>query len=118
LIGEKHFHNTYVYKAMKASIYLIQHKSISFPVTTVALFLAFCPLAHADMPASSNFQLQEFSFGSGGVTNATSTNFKLNGIAGQTSAGQLSSTNYTAGVGLTFMQTQVSRCARPLPPKL
>ncbi len=57
------------------------------------------------MPTSTNYKLQEFSFGSGGTKNSTSTNFGLNGILGQVESGQLSSTNFKAGTGLTFMQT-------------
>jgi len=60
-------------------------------------------LSYAAMPSSANYQLQEYSFGSGGEDNATSTNFKLNAVAGEVEFGQSSSSNYKAGTGLTYI---------------
>jgi hypothetical protein len=60
--------------------------------------------AYAAMPSSTNYKLQDFTFGSGGADNATSTNYKLHGVAGEVEFGQSSSTNYKAGLGLTFME--------------
>ncbi|HZE86873.1 MAG TPA: hypothetical protein VE090_01565 [Methylomirabilota bacterium] len=67
------------------------------------LSLIFDFATFAALPASTNFKLQEYSFGAGGTTNSTSTNFKLNGIAGQIEFGRPSSTNFKAGIGLTYM---------------
>ena len=55
----------------------------------------------AALPSSTNFQLNSYGFGTGGVDSASSTNYKINGIAGDV-AGQSSSTNYIAGAGETY----------------
>jgi hypothetical protein len=54
------------------------------------------------LPASTNFQLKDFGFGTGGVGNATSTNYSMNAITGEVSAGSLSGSNFSLGSGLTF----------------
>ncbi len=58
----------------------------------------------AASPASGHYQLQAFGFGSGGVDNATSGSYALNGITGETSGDQLSSGSYKVGSGLIFTQ--------------
>lgn len=40
-------------------------------------------------PASTNYQLKDFGFGTGGVGNATSTSYALDAISGEQSAGNL-----------------------------
>lgn len=56
------------------------------------------------LPASTNYKLNDYGFGSGGVGNATSggSNYSLNGITGEMSAGNLDGTAYDLGPGLVF----------------
>ncbi len=54
------------------------------------------------LPASTTYQLRDYGFGNGGVANGTSSNYALEGIAGEQSAGQLSGTTYDLGSGLQF----------------
>jgi hypothetical protein len=56
----------------------------------------------ANLPSSANYQIQSYSFGSGG-TNSASTNFGLNGVAGEVEFGQPSSSNFKIGSGLTYL---------------
>src|SRR5258708_9535614 len=70
----------------------------------ILVFLAFSLPVFAALPSSSNFKLQEYSFGSG-TTNSSSTNFQVNGVAGEVEFENPSSTHFKAGSGLTFMQT-------------
>lgn len=65
----------------------------SFPI---GLFLLFA------FPASTNYQLEDFGFGTGGVSNATSTNYALDGVSGEQSGGKLTGTSYDLGSGLLF----------------
>jgi hypothetical protein len=55
------------------------------------------------LPASTNYKLDDYGFGSGGVSNATSANYSMNAISGETSAGKLSSANYKIGSGLAYV---------------
>lgn len=73
-------------------------------VLVLAAILLHVSPANAQMPESTNYGLQEYSFGSG-TTNSTSENFRLNAIAGEVEFGQLSSTNFKVNSGLTFLQT-------------
>lgn len=52
-------------------------------------------------PISSNFQLLDYGFGSGGVATSSSTNFMLQAIAGEVETASESSTNFILGPGLT-----------------
>jgi hypothetical protein len=77
-------------------------------IITLILFLTshFSPLTSnvlAAYPASSNYQIQEYSFGAGGTKNSTSSNYGLSGVAGAVEFGRPSSANYQMGSGLTFM---------------
>lgn len=60
------------------------------------LFLLFV------FPASTNYSLHDFGFGSGGVRNTTSTNYSLHAISGEVDGSQLSGTTYDLGPGLIF----------------
>ncbi len=53
-------------------------------------------------PASTNYQLEGYGFGSGGEENMTSTNYAGNAITGEVSDDQLSGTSYNLGAGLSF----------------
>lgn len=58
----------------------------------------------AALPASTNYQLNSYGFGSGGVANATSSNYALEGITGEVDGGIATSSNYKTLPG--FVQTQ------------
>src|SRR5947209_8434106 len=58
----------------------------------------------AAMPASSNYQLHNYGYGSGGTANSTSSNYGLNGISGETSGVQSTSTNYKVRSGNNNVQ--------------
>lgn len=53
-------------------------------------------------PASTNYQLKDFGFGTGGVGNATSGSYALDGISGEQSGGKLTGTGFDLGSGLLF----------------
>jgi len=71
------------------------------------LSLLFCLLnnsiAFAAYPSSSNYKIQEYSFGSGGTKNSTSSSFGLSGIAGEVEFGKQVSSNFKIGSGLTYI---------------
>ncbi len=54
------------------------------------------------LPASTNYQLKDFSFGSGGVGDATSGNYALDAVSGEQSVGRIKSASYGIGSGLIF----------------
>ncbi len=58
----------------------------------------------AVMPASSSYQLNNYGFGSGGTSNSTSTNYRLNATTGETSNVESASTNYKARSGNNNVQ--------------
>ncbi|MFZ1654805.1 MAG: hypothetical protein WBO92_05305, partial [Candidatus Moraniibacteriota bacterium] len=68
-------------------------KAVVLPLGTSLLFA---------MPASTNFQLKDFGYGGGGVANGTSSNYAIEGIAGEQNATKLSGTTYDLGPGLQF----------------
>jgi hypothetical protein len=76
---------------------------ISFAIVLSQLSLLASP-ASAAFPASTNYQIQEYSFGAGGTQNSTSANYGLSGVAGQVEFGRPSSANFQMGSGLTFME--------------
>lgn len=53
------------------------------------------------MPASTNYQLKDYGFGTGGG-GASSGSYALDGTTGEQSAGSLTGTNYDLGSGLLF----------------
>jgi hypothetical protein len=60
------------------------------------------------MPASTNYKLKDFGFGSGGVGNATSGSYAMDAISGEQSGGLETSAGYKMGSGLIFTnQTNV-----------
>lgn len=57
-------------------------------------------LLFAAMPSSSNYELHNYDYGSGGTSNSSSANYSLNGSTGQPAANtRSSSTNYKLGAG-------------------
>ncbi len=53
-------------------------------------------------PTSTNFELKQYSFGSGGTENSTSANFNLFGITGDPGVDKSVSTNFKSGNGLIY----------------
>lgn len=60
---------------------------------------AFSFILFAAFPASSNYQLNTYSVGSGGTNNSASPNYQLQGSAGEVSGGPTSGTTYTTKSG-------------------
>lgn len=54
------------------------------------------------LPASTNYKLKDYGFGSGGVDNASSAAYSLNAISGEQSGAPASSAAYKIGDGLIF----------------
>ena len=63
---------------------------------SMGIFLLFV------FPASTNYQMKDYGFGGGGVSNATSSNYALDAITGEQNASQLSGATYNVGPGLLF----------------
>ncbi|SRR6266568_3842627 len=76
-----------------------------FVVFFFVLLLSFVTMqsVYANLPSSSNYQLQNYSFGAGGTTNSTSSNYGLNAVAGEVEFGQPGSSNFKVGSGLTYL---------------
>lgn len=55
-------------------------------------------------PSSTNFSLRSFEFGSGGEYDMSSTNYSLEGLAGEVATDRQTSANYAANSGLQFVQ--------------
>ncbi len=53
-------------------------------------------------PASTNYQMKDYGFGGGGVSNATSSNYALEGILGEENSSTLTGATYNLGPGLQF----------------
>jgi hypothetical protein len=68
-------------------------KAVTLPLG-VSLLFAF--------PASTNYQLKDFGYGGGGVANSTSTNYAIEGIAGEQNATTLDGATYDLGPGLQY----------------
>lgn len=74
-------------------------------LTTLGVVLMFLNLTGGRLFAqsSTNYSLEEYGFGGGGVVDSASTNYSLEGILGEMT-GEQSSTNYKANSGLIFIQ--------------
>lgn len=81
---------------------LTSHFSFLISLLLTAHFLPLTS-AHAAFPASTNYQIQEYSFGAGGTMNSTSSNYGLSGFAGGVEFGRPGSTNFKMGSGLSYM---------------
>lgn len=73
-------------------------RTLIVAMTSVQVFSLFA------FPASTNFQLRGFEFGSGGDATMNSTNYKMEGLAGEVASDRQSSTNFAANSGLEFVQ--------------
>jgi hypothetical protein len=58
---------------------------------------------YAALPASTNYKLQNYTFGAGGTASSSSTHYSMNGVAGEVEFGKSSSTNYQSQTGLTYL---------------
>jgi hypothetical protein len=58
----------------------------------------------ASMPASSTYKLNNYSFGTGGASNSTSTTYGLNATTGEQGGLNVTSSNYQAGTGEKYTQ--------------
>ena len=61
-------------------------------------------LVAAALPASTDYHLGSYGFGSGGTAGTSSGNYSINGIAGDAASGQSASSNYKAGNGVNYQQ--------------
>lgn len=61
-------------------------------------------LFFAALPATTNYQLNSYGFGSGGTSNSGTSNYSLEGITGEISSQTTQSSNYTVKPG--FIETQ------------
>ncbi|MGF7229407.1 MAG: hypothetical protein ACQR33_05515 [Candidatus Saccharibacteria bacterium] len=72
----------------------------------VAVFvMVWCPLASAQQSSSTNYQVNEVYFGSGGDLNDCSTNYCSKQAAGELGVGNTASTNYQAQGGFNTDRT-------------
>ncbi|MCE9643621.1 MAG: hypothetical protein K8Q97_04920 [Candidatus Andersenbacteria bacterium] len=67
---------------------------------TTLVFNIIAPSMVQAGPASSNYQLKDYGFGSGGSQNSSSTNYNMFGISGETSGDKSASTNNKTLQGL------------------
>ena len=74
-------------------------KKISFLLLLFWLF-SFSPALA--MPASTNYKLKDYGFGTGGTANSSSSNYFLEAITGEVSGNQSAGTSYKVGPGLIF----------------
>ena len=87
---------------MKKIAYKKSNKILSLLLIAYYLLLIASPV-YAALPSSTNYKIQDYSFGSGGTANSTSANYGLNGIAGEVEFGSPGSANYKVGSGLTYL---------------
>lgn len=67
------------------------------------VFCVFCFTQNASAgPASTNYQIIDYGFGSGGSVNSNSTNYALQATLGEIEMASMSSTNYMVWPGLTY----------------
>lgn len=77
----------------------------NFYLLILFLSFAFCllPLKSAIAgPSSTNFSLDQYGFGAGGVASSSSNSFLFQGTAGEIEGSNMSSSNYLALPGLTY----------------
>jgi hypothetical protein len=65
--------------------------------------LLFNAQAFAAQPRSTNYQIQNYSFGAGGTSSSSSQNYRMNGTAGEVEFGRPASANFKVGSGLSFI---------------
>ena len=72
----------------------------SYLIITTLVFNLLIPTIAQAGPSSSNYQLKDYGFGSGGSQNSSSTNYNIFGISGETSGDTSASTNNKTLQGL------------------
>jgi hypothetical protein len=97
----KSFTSIKIYQYTKIAIIIVLFLALLLQPTTYHLLPI--PPAFAAQPHSTNFTIQSYSFGAGGIASASSTNYSLNGIAGEVEYGRPFSTNFKVGSGLTYL---------------
>jgi hypothetical protein len=82
----------------------MRKKSLTFALFILySLFLVLYFVGEAIAgPASSSFELKNYSFGAGGDSGLTSNNFKAMGVLGQIDSGVIYSSSFKAQTGLIF----------------
>ena len=71
-------------------------------IILITLYLVLNTAVANAGPASTNYQVVDYGFGAGGSVNSSSTNFALQGTAGELDMASMSSTNYIVWPGLTY----------------
>lgn len=66
---------------------------------TLSLGLTGFMVLFGQLPSSTNYQLNNYDYGSGGTSNSTSTNYRLNATTGEVSNTQSGSTNFNVRSG-------------------
>lgn len=89
----------YITIGKKINLYIFLFLFLIYALSPIPYAL----IAHAQMPSSDNYQIQEYSFGSGGTGDSTSESYGLQGALGEVEFGMPSSSNYKAGSGLTYL---------------
>ncbi len=69
---------------------------------SLALMTGF--FVFAALPSTSNYQLNSYGFGNGGVSNSTTSNYTLEGVSGELSAQPTSTANYADNSGVLQLQ--------------
>lgn len=87
-----------MYKILRMNT--LKNKLIISILATCYLLLNTSPVSAG--PTSTNFELKDYGFGSGGTENSTSVNFKLFGLSGEVDTDKLTSANFKSGNGLSF----------------
>lgn len=72
-----------------------------FPAFLILILCLAIESAYAQ-PQSSNYKLRDYTFGSGGTENSSSTNYKVFGVVGDQPYGKPNSTNYQIGAGQNY----------------
>lgn len=78
-------------------------KRSAFISLVIILTTVIYPTLATAGPESTNYELVEYGFGSGGTASSSSTNYSMNALMGEQTASQ-SSTNYSVESGLNFTQ--------------
>lgn len=75
-----------------------------FPTLPARTFLSFFSFMLFVLPASTQYEMHDYGFGSGGVGIASSSSYSVSGISGEVSANKLSGSTYELGPGLQFVR--------------
>jgi hypothetical protein len=73
-----------------------------FPMVIIAVLAIMYATPILAGPASENYELQQYGFGSGGIENASSSGYGMMGVLGEQAGQPAASENYEIGQGLTY----------------